>query len=319
MAEKSHRFLTYAEQIAHLRDKGLNISDEAHAKEVLADIGYYELVNGYKALFKKNGGGMFRAGTTFDDLLALYKADENLRQLCFKYILRIEIRLRSTLSYAFCAQYGTKQEAYLDADNYSDDPDVRQNVFRLVAELRSEAEHNRSVYVAYQRQEYGNVPLWVLFKAVSLGTLVKFYSYADDRVRKKTAAAFSEGCRDDLRCETFERMLGVLLDFRNACAHNNILYTCKSDEQVPPMPVLRYVTFGWDESRLDGSVVYAGNDLFAVFVCFFYLLKPEDFRRASEGFDRITAHFLSLCKSVGEQELLRTMGFPADWKRLADV
>ncbi len=296
--------MTYDEQLDLLASQGLSIPDRAHAAEVLSDVGYYELVNGYKALYKQAGSSYYRKGTTFDDLLALYKFDENLRQLCFKYLLRIEIRMRSLLSYAFCDQYGVRQSAYLNPDNYTDDSEKRRTVQRVIGELRSATNDDRAPYVRYQRTEYGNVPLWVLFKALSLGTVVRFYAASANEIRRKTAAAF-----EDLYPDTLERMLDVMLDFRNACAHNNILYTCKSDAAIPPMPCLRSL---YREQRFE----FCGNDLFALVIIFRFLLKTEDFIKFKAGLRRIFDHYLGQCAVVTEAELLSVMGFPFDWENL---
>lgn len=298
MAKSTQRFLTLDGQIDLLTAQGLSIPDPAHAKEVLSDIGYYELVNGYKALYKCENSSVYRAGTTFDDLLALYKFDENLRQMCFKYILRIEIRMRSLLSYAFCEKHGIRQSAYLDAENYTDAPDASRRVKRIIGELRSATADARAPYVVHQREQYGNIPLWVLFKSLSLGTVVRFYDAASEDIRRETASAFG-----DIYPDTLGRMLGVMLDFRNACAHNNILYTCKSDDSIPPLPFLRRVlgTGKWD---------YDGNDLFALFVIFRCLLKPEDFAKCERAFHAICDHYLLGVQCVGREELFRVMGFP---------
>ena len=40
-------------------------------------------------------------GTTFEDIVALYEFDENLRELFLKYLLKIEQNMRSQLSYYF--------------------------------------------------------------------------------------------------------------------------------------------------------------------------------------------------------------------------
>ncbi len=296
--------MTYDGQISLLCSQGLSVPDKKHAREVLRDIGYYELVNGYKALYKLPHSSQYREGASFDDLLSLYKFDENLRQLCFKYILRLEIRMRSLLSYAFCDTYSIRQNAYLDPDNYDNAPEKKRIVSRVIGELRSAARDDRSVYVAHQRKEYGNIPLWVLFKALSLGTVVRFYDAVKDDIRKKAADAF-----DDLYPATLGRMLHVMLDFRNACAHNNILYSCKSEENIPTVPCMK-AAFG--SARWD----FAGNDLFALLVIFRCLLRDSDFRKCKDGFSNIIDHYLAQVTCVTREELLSVMGFPPAWENL---
>ena len=58
---KKKYFLTYDEQISFLvREKGLHISDQNHAKALLLKTGYFSLINGYKEVFKQPETGKFR-------------------------------------------------------------------------------------------------------------------------------------------------------------------------------------------------------------------------------------------------------------------
>ena len=75
-------FLTYPQQIAKLRDeKGLMIQDEPYAEAMLRQSSYFALVTGYKHLFKDQATGKYKAGTRFEDLVALYEFDRSLREL----------------------------------------------------------------------------------------------------------------------------------------------------------------------------------------------------------------------------------------------
>ena len=300
-------FLTYDEQIAHLRAQGMTISDECHARDVLSSIGYYELINGYKPLFKGKTKGDFRAGVRFEDLLALYKCDENLRQLCFKYILRIEIRVRSLLSYTFCERYGDRQAAYLNAAHYDTDGMGEGEVRRLIGELDYAANRaNKAVYVRHHRAAYGNVPLWVLFKTLSLGTLVRFYRCCRPEIRAAVAGQFP-----DVREETLGKMLDLMQDFRNVCAHNDRLYSFRSSDVIPRMPSVRCL--GIPASGED----YDGGTLFALLVVFCYLLRQDDFERAKDAVERILDAFLAQCRCIDRREMLASMGFPENWKQLS--
>jgi len=53
-------FLTYDQQIRKLRDeKNLVIPNEAHAIDILTQIGYFTLINGYKTPFKNLTTGLY--------------------------------------------------------------------------------------------------------------------------------------------------------------------------------------------------------------------------------------------------------------------
>ncbi|MCL2191622.1 MAG: Abi family protein [Treponema sp.] len=101
--------MTYDQQLRKLRDeKGLSIPDEAHALDILAQIGYFSLINGYKAPFKDPGTGQYRSGTAFGDIENLYFFDEALRELFFKFLLKVEQKLKSHISYCFSEKKCTR-------------------------------------------------------------------------------------------------------------------------------------------------------------------------------------------------------------------
>ncbi|MBQ7301366.1 MAG: Abi family protein [Clostridia bacterium] len=308
MTPNEKRFLTYDEQIAGLRRQGMTVGDEAFARKMLAQIGYYELVNGYKAIFKPDRRGKYLPGTTFEELLALYKLDENLRQLCFKYILRIEIHMRSLLSYAFSKRCGSGQQAYLTRENYdTDGPDAKE-INRLIGELDYAANRSdKAVYVRHHRERYGNVPLWVLFKTLSVGTLLRFFRCCKPEIRAEVAAQFP-----DLREGTLGRMLDLMQDFRNVCAHNDCLYAYRSPDAIPMMPAVRRTA----HPGLQDRSAYSGCDMFALLVVFRYLLDDDDYARCTDAIRMIVAHFDRQSPTVRAGVLLRAMGFPRDWDQM---
>ena len=90
-------------------------------------------------------------------------------------MLRVEIHMRSLLSYAFCERFGHEQSAYLTRENYDTEGPAADEINRLIGELDYAANRaDKAVYVCHHRKRYGNVPLWVLFKTLSIGTLIRF-------------------------------------------------------------------------------------------------------------------------------------------------
>ena len=83
-------FMTYDQQIQKLRDKHLIVADEDSAKDILRQIGYFTLITGYKDLFKNPTTKNYRDGTTFQDILTLYRFDQDLRQLTLNHLLHVE-------------------------------------------------------------------------------------------------------------------------------------------------------------------------------------------------------------------------------------
>jgi abortive infection bacteriophage resistance protein len=152
---------------------------------------------------------------------------------------------------------------------------------------------------------YGDVPLWVLFKTTSLGTLNRFFDCCDPTVQKRVTDIFPH-----LRRETLARMLDVMNKFRNVCAHNDCLYAYRAPTGIPPMPILRNFSIpAFAEESIEN---YEGNDLFAMLVIFSYLLSDADFEKCLTSLKSILDHFFSVCKALPPSALYRCMGFPLD-------
>lgn len=96
--------LTFKQQVAHLREKGMIIEDEARAISHLSQIGYYRL-SAYWHPFKvrspaeRADSEKLKEGTRFEHILALYEYDRSLRQLILEGIEIIEVSLRVELAY----------------------------------------------------------------------------------------------------------------------------------------------------------------------------------------------------------------------------
>lgn len=111
-------FLTYDQQANKLvSDKGLIVKDIEFAKEKLREIGYFSLIGGYKKPFRDPMTRVYIGNTTFEDVLAMYLFDRQLRQTVFQYICRLEKKVSNSLSYAFCEHHGELQGKYLDVNN----------------------------------------------------------------------------------------------------------------------------------------------------------------------------------------------------------
>ena len=95
------KFFSFNEQVSLIIEKGIEIKDKDYAKEMLQQIGYFPLIGGYKHLFKIPTTNKYKAGTTIEEIICLYKFDTDLRELFFKYLLEIERYMRSLMSYYF--------------------------------------------------------------------------------------------------------------------------------------------------------------------------------------------------------------------------
>lgn len=264
-------FLTYQQQIQKLTDeKHLIINDPTLAEEKLRNIGYFSLIGGYKQPFRNPMTRVYVNNTTFEDVLALYQFDNELRELVFNYLCQIEKKMRSLVSYAFCEQYGELQSHYLNNVSYNYSVANQRGINKLIRILDNLANGNSEYeYVNYQRRVYRNVPLWVLVNTMTFGQISKMYSFLKPGMRSKIARNYTH-----VNDRELEQYLKVLVLYRNVCAHNERLYSHKVYSEIPDTAL--HIKLGISKT---GSQYDLGKkDLFGVVIAFRYLLPSEEFQ-----------------------------------------
>lgn len=97
--------LTIEDQIKQLKARGLEIPDETIAYHYLANISYYRLAGYWWPMQADRTNHIFKPNSRFDDVIALYNFDRELRVLFFDVIERIEIGLRSKMIYHLSLEY----------------------------------------------------------------------------------------------------------------------------------------------------------------------------------------------------------------------
>lgn len=302
-------FLTYEQQFIKLRDeKHIVITDETETLCKLQQVGYYSLVSGYKHLFRIPAQKVYKNGTAFEEFVSLYEFDEALRELFLHYLLHIERHIRSLLSYYFTEKYGEAQSTYLLKTNYNYVRKHQQGIDRLVYELQKLTLTTQHSYIAYQRNTYHNVPLWVLVNALTFGTLSKMYFFFPSDLQSKVSKNFAHVNEKQLG-----QFLTVMTKFRNVCAHNERLFSYRSKDAIPDMEL--HSKLGISKER---SLYQCGkSDLFAVVIAFRYLLPKQEFLEFKRALTKQIDRFLKSTTHISEEELLRAMGFPANWKKIS--
>ncbi|MCF6777638.1 Abi family protein [Thiotrichales bacterium 19X7-9] len=174
----------YQEQLALLQQRGMSITDDEKAISYLQRIGYYRL-SGYWHIFKKIENKKFLdefiLGTNFQDVLELYLFDKKLRLLILDAVERIEIALRSEISYLLGEKsiYAHMDKNYL-SDKFTSDKDrnypskTKHEVWldkqnRLVNESRED-------YILHNKKKYGMpLKIWVSCQVWDFGLMSKFF------------------------------------------------------------------------------------------------------------------------------------------------
>lgn len=305
-------FKTHDELLTLLISRGVDISssdEKSFAKKKLQRIGYYNLINGYSDLFydRSQGVDVYKQGTTISEIAYLYHFDEKLRQIFFKYILPIETNIKSLVAYVF-PQYHPETN-YLVYTNFNT---VVRNANRLIPDLLAElqkqiAGRTSDPSISHYLEKYGYIPLWVLNNILTLGTLSKFYSLMKQKERQDIAKTFH------LSDTELESCLLYISAIRNFCAHNNRLYCYRSKRVL--CNTIHHQNMGLPLSA-SNEYLYGKRDLFAVMIVFKMLLSRNDLKKLIKEVDINLKNLYKHTNVLSQNDILNSMGFPSDWKKL---
>ena len=298
-------YTTYEEQIEILNKKHLVIPDPEEVISLLKRCSYFGLITGYKHPFKDKMGN-YKVHTTIRDIYALYKYDMELRGLFLKYILIIENHIKSLISYHFCESYGDLETAYLNANNYDYTITKQDGINKLISKLKyAMTDCDSHPYLQHQRDNHGNIPLWVLTRVLTIGIISKMYSLLKPQTQTLISKEFPFLSEEDL-----SQMIDLLSRFRNVCAHNERLYDykyLKSDIRTTDVHRILHLR------KQKGYYMQGKKDLFAVVIVFKYLLTEKDFELFIDKLDEVTKQLLKETNILQQSQILSLMGFPQNW------
>ena len=303
-------FLSYDEQIEKLKiEKNLQVDDETYAKEVLRQTSYYSLIGGYKDIFKNPTTKKYKDGTRFEDIVELYYFDEYLRQLFLRYLIKVENEIKSQVSYFFTQQNGENQREYLDVKNYNYVGKKNQkDINKLIKILNGYATRPTDYhYINHAQKKYGNVPLWVLTNALTFGNISKMYMLLPQNLQSKVSRSYPYINESQL-----VSILTILVKFRNVCAHGERLFTYRTNDSIPDLPL--HTKLGI--LKKGTQFVYGKNDLFSVVIALRYLLEDNWYKEFIKELKKLIDKYLKKHDSITEQELYEKMGFPENWKKI---
>ncbi|MEI3508986.1 MAG: Abi family protein [Bacilli bacterium] len=250
-------------------------------------------------------------GTTFEELYAVFVFDRKIRNIFFKNILIIENNIKSIISYQLSKKYGFRDKDYLNPKNFTQDKLADRQVHDILNKVKRQIRVNGRQHTATQHyiDNYGYIPMWVLVKVLSFGIVAEFYSILkpDD---KQGIANFYK-----IDGEILERYLTLLSNFRNVCAHEDILYDHRTQRFIPDSKYHEALNI----EKVDEVYKYGKNDLFSLVIMLKYLLRKEEF---SEMIDEIKLEVEILDESVDTTSLetiLNKIGFPTNWEDITDL
>lgn len=304
-------FKSLEEQIKIFEAKGLTIEDKEKTKDVLLRENYFFL-NGYRHLLMKSPRDRtFIDGSTFDELYFIFLFDRHLRNIMFKNLLIVENNLKSIFSYQLSKKYGYREKDYLNVKNFTNDPTKSRKVKDLINKMKRQISINGPQHNAtmHYMTKYGYIPLWVLVKVLSFGVISDLYSILKPDDKVIIASIYN------ISVENLESFLPILSNYRNLCAHEDILYDHRTDRSIADTIYHHELNI----ARMDNEYIYGKNDVFAVVIIMKLLLSDDEFMDMMKEIQYEIEFLANRMHSININKMLDRIGFPINYMDLTNL
>ena len=166
---------TFEEQLAILKARGLAIPSDDEALRWLKRVNYYRLSAYFLPTFKEAvPSESFASGSTFDRIVDLYVFDCRLRNLFMQAMERIEVSVRTAITYELAHAYGpfahtdpnTFSSWFLQPMKFGEKPPFDE----LMDNIVKEEKRTKEVFIKAYRQKYTgekHLPRWMATELMS--------------------------------------------------------------------------------------------------------------------------------------------------------
>jgi len=281
--------LTFEQQLDLLATRGLEFNDRDYALHNLERISYYRLSGYWYPV--KNTDDSFREGASFDIALQLYEFDRHLRLLVMDAIERVEISLRSAITYTLSHSYGTF--AHTNSVNFRD----RFKHDKWLSKVEKESRNSREDFVRHYHRTYQGfptLPIWMVTEVISLGALSRLFEGTLHQDQLKIAQDY------DVQPVVLRSWIRTLTYIRNVCAHHARLW----NRQLAVAPDLPRHDINWQ-----APTTPTNRRLFAVLLILRQMMQYH--HQGVHWQQRVT----KLLQPIAVKNYWRTaMGIPENWQ-----
>lgn len=230
--------LSFADQLALMKARGLIVPDDGKALSYLQEISYYRL-SAYFLPYQSQKDH-FNKEVTFQQIISTYTFDRELRLLVFDCIERIEVAIRTQFIYCMALHY--KDSHWQDNKAYFINP-LYNKIGKLIdpySDLqgiisRAKSARRPEVFIKHYIDHYdrpSNPPSWMCLELLTMGELSHIYRGLANNSDKKRIADFF-----DVHHRVFTSWLHALTYVRNLCAHHARLWN--RDLAIEPDKIIK--------------------------------------------------------------------------------
>lgn len=233
---------TTEELMQLLRDKhGIEIEGE-HKLDLLT-MGYFHGFKGYRFMKTSDNRIPYKS---FDEVIAIYQFDTKIKTLFYPYIMQIETALKNitldTIIRIGSADFNYVYENLLNdfekhepgSSSYKKKMRNRLTVRNKVYSAISSQYQNDQAIIQHFVHQNKPVPLWAIFEILNLGDFGFFVHCLNESVRKEISSSLSiDHSAHDQKGRVLEDIIFVIRDFRNAVAHNGVVFDVRYQNHQP--------------------------------------------------------------------------------------
>lgn len=250
------------EQLATLTNRGMAMDCAEKAKEYLLDIGYYRL-GFYWHYFEKDADHNFLPDTKIETIRELYYFDFDLKYLLSKYIYRIEVHFRTQLVYWVSNKYKETPTWFIDKKVVDDTlitfiDNLYHGTKKFPSKFKSYNTPLKKHHLKYINDRFA--PAWKTLEFFTFGQIIRvFNALKDEELKLKIAEIY--GYRDLV---AFKNHISSIVNIRNICSHNGILFDYNQPMGVRKIPNKKYKLKSRNQTNLNASIYVIFNILSSI-------------------------------------------------------
>ena len=320
MSDKPYK--SYRQQLNILRSRGMVIgkgSQGSRVIRILASENYYNVINGYKELFldtpaTPTSDEVYKPGTTFDEVYALYLFDRELRNIYLKQLLKVENRFKTVIAHEFSKQYGHDNYLKIENFNMAAEGNISASV-KLIGDIQQEIARQMNKHhqvVTHYMTEHGYIPLWVLVNVLTFGKIEYFFNCM------KPADKITISRQFGLQSNELAKFMHMLALARNKCAHDERFFDIRFRESIHTKSIKNFSVLGIVRGA-DGSYTHGTNDSYAIAIMFALLLEKTDLNEFITSMKNAFKKLDKQLHTVSLTDIMSEMGFDTAWTNLTQL
>lgn len=293
---------TLSEQVKQLTERGLIIRHPRIAERYLLNISYYRLGEYWFVMQYDKENHLFKPNSKFEDVIALYNFDAELRLLLFDVIEKIEISLRTKLIYHLSHEINPWW--FQNFDLFTDSKALVKTLSSLEEEIERTKDKSIKKHLKKHKDDKRFPPAWKSLEQTSFGGLSKLYGNLKNTIKSKDIIAEQFGAVNHTYLPSW---LQSIAQIRNFCAHHTRLW----NKNLPgTVKLLSKPPNNWIE---DVPKQHEFSKLYVHICLMKYMLntiKPNDFTERLEllfkKYPNVDPNALGMTKNWQNEKLWKT-------------